>query len=777
ERILDNNITYTWDYGVTDLDGDSGSDIVVQKSYSKNLTVLRGRTGEVLWNKRTGDNYWDQLLDIGDVSGDGKTDLLLTDSRWTGYSQTSNLSAIRGFDGLELWKREYYSTYIWPQIAGDLDRDGRQDVLIQTYSSSGSIEAVNASSGSLIWSKSGDYYAVPAGDLSGDGYVDLIITSQNGTGAIRGYDATSLWVASGRYVTLIDDTNGDNRKDVIIETENPLGEKELIALSGSDGSQLWSTDLGVQADWVSGVPIKDLSGDRKEDIIVDTYPSWQSNAYRNLNFFGINGSDGSILWSYTITNLLDGRAWLQYAGDLTGDGRSDAIINTDYRKSTYDYTYYRNTTALNGYNGTKLWETEVPQIQECFNTDGILCVVRYPILFIGNFDGNAKGDVLLTGNYSNTTNYVPLSIQRTQDHKLENNLARGRQEILSSKMDPWVKQRILGEMEKEEFRTGMIEMQAEEQTTTNLNSYAKAFSGDNINNAIWDIYSGNSIYPVWSWSMSPQEPGVDYNADGFSDVALVVDNTIYMLVANVTSSPPSGGGSISGFKINDTNGNGMWDSGEMGIENWNIILKSDTMQMTAITDINGFYKFMNLTPSSYNVTEEMKPGFTATNVTYRTILVENMDITNVNFTNQPVIPKVTGSISGFKINDTNGNGKWDSGEIGIENWNIRLIGITSRGNDTSIIRKESFTDATGFYTFDNLPAGRYFVVEKLKKGFIPTGSPVKRIKLAQDENPMNNNFTNRPAHSLDEIDGQSDVDDYEAINRNIDKNKEDMDWD
>jgi hypothetical protein len=59
---------------------------------------------------------------------------------------------------------------------------------------------------------------------------------------------------------------------------------------------------------------------------------------------------------------------------------------------------------------------------------------------------------------------------------------------------------------------------------------------------------------------------------------------------------------------------------------------------------------------------------------------------------------------------------------------------------------------------------------------MPTNSPVKRIKLAQDENSMNNNFTNRPAHSLDKIDGQSDVDEYEAINRSIGKNKEDMDW-
>jgi parallel beta-helix repeat protein len=140
-------------------------------------------------------------------------------------------------------------------------------------------------------------------------------------------------------------------------------------------------------------------------------------------------------------------------------------------------------------------------------------------------------------------------------------------------------------------------------------------------------------------------------------------------------------------------------------------------------------------------------------------------------------PPTGGRISGFKVNDTDGNGKWDAGEKGISNWTIRLIGITGKGKDTKVIRKETLTDATGFYKFDNLPAGRYFVIEKLKKGFVATSSPVKRIKLAQGKNSMNNNFTNRPVQSRDKKDDNRDIDDYEAINRDIDKYKEDTNWD
>ncbi len=177
------------------------------------------------------------------------------------------------------------------------------------------------------------------------------------------------------------------------------------------------------------------------------------------------------------------------------------------------------------------------------------------------------------------------------------------------------------------------------------------------------------------------------------------------------------------------------------------------------------------------VTEALYTNTSAAEGTWNvTAVVTNANGTAVQTWNWIVTPIPTaGSISGYKVNDTNGNGNWDASEKGISNWTIRLIGITGKGKDTKVVRKETFTDAMGFYKFDNLSAGRYFVIEKLKKGFVPTSSPVKRIKLAQDENSMNNNFTNRPVHSKAIIDGQRDMDDYEVINRDIDKYKENMD--
>ncbi|MCE8425609.1 MAG: PKD domain-containing protein [Candidatus Methanoperedens sp.] len=99
-----------------------------------------------------------------------------------------------------------------------------------------------------------------------------------------------------------------------------------------------------------------------------------------------------------------------------------------------------------------------------------------------------------------------------------------------------------------------------------------------------------------------------------------------------------------------------------------------------------------------------------------------------------------GSISGFKINDINGNGKWDAGEKGISRWNITLVGIN---NDGKIILREIRTDTIGFYEFVNLPAGKYIIKEENQKGWQHTISTVRYIVLKNGQKSMNNDFTNR----------------------------------
>ncbi|VVB89443.1 SdrD B-like domain protein [uncultured archaeon] len=219
-----------------------------------------------------------------------------------------------------------------------------------------------------------------------------------------------------------------------------------------------------------------------------------------------------------------------------------------------------------------------------------------------------------------------------------------------------------------------------------------------------------------------------------------------MMNVNFTNQPPSNvtppnvtvpAFNISGFKINNATGS--------GVPGWNITLMNSTMQKSMLTGADGSYNFMSLANGTYNVTEEMKTGWMNVSPMSQQVTISGTDMMNVNFTNQPpsnvTPPNVTVptfNISGFKINDTNGNGVWDSGEMGIENWNINLLNAT-----TGTQMANTSTDAQGFYQFMNLTPGSYNVTEEIKPGFTPTNATSRMITV-ENMDAMNVNFTNQP---------------------------------
>ncbi len=268
--------------------------------------------------------------------------------------------------------------------------------------------------------------------------------------------------------------------------------------------------------------------------------------------------------------------------------------------------------------------------------------------------------------------------------------------------------------------------------------------------------------------------GEDWSVEGFGNMR------IPQAASNISASNISLF-NISGFKING-------DTGK-GIQGWNITLSNDTMQTSTLTDMNGSYQFTGLLNGTYNVTEETRPDFTSAGPTSQNVTVADKDVTDINFTNMPVSQTptpsppstptpTTGSISGFKINDLNGNGKWDEGENGLSGWNIRLTGIVP---ETAGINMETTTDDQGFYRFENLPAGQYLIEEKNQNDFVPTSSPVKTITLVQGENSINNNFMNRLVLSPVNIVNQGNIDNQGNIeNKDLDdhgniENKKDTD--
>jgi hypothetical protein len=173
----------------------------------------------------------------------------------------------------------------------------------------------------------------------------------------------------------------------------------------------------------------------------------------------------------------------------------------------------------------------------------------------------------------------------------------------------------------------------------------------------------------------------------------------------------------SGMKFEDLNANGEKDAGEPGLQGWTITLNGtdgmgNPVSETTTTDINGNYSFRVPPGSNYTVCEGDKEGwyqsYPAEGIGCWVVTLASLEEdTGNDFGNYRYATK-----SGYKWNDLNGDGIWDDGEPGLENWTIQLLkGDLGIGSAT--------TDGDGYYEF-SLPPGSYAVCEEMQAGWTQT---------------------------------------------------------
>jgi len=177
-------------------------------------------------------------------------------------------------------------------------------------------------------------------------------------------------------------------------------------------------------------------------------------------------------------------------------------------------------------------------------------------------------------------------------------------------------------------------------------------------------------------------------------------------------------GSVSGYKWHDVDIDGYWDAGELGVEDWTIYLYGYGVDdlyvyLETTTDASGYYEFTGLLPGIYDVSEEMQDGWFASTLTTVHIDVSALvpfDVNDINFGNAEY-----GRITGFKWLDEYMNGYRDGNEPLLPGWTIVLEGVADDG--THIGPLYAVTDASGYYSFDNLKPGVYTVAEVLQAGW------------------------------------------------------------
>ncbi len=133
-------------------------------------------------------------------------------------------------------------------------------------------------------------------------------------------------------------------------------------------------------------------------------------------------------------------------------------------------------------------------------------------------------------------------------------------------------------------------------------------------------------------------------------------------------------------------------------------------------------------------TDSVKDGYTAN------IKVGDNETVTCTFTNEKL-----GSISGFKYEDRNGNGKWDVlplfSELPLRGWTIFID-----ANDNGVLdigERFTKTNILGYYEFTNLPVGETYIIREVQKdGWTQTSANPAPITIAAGDVKVLVNFGN-----------------------------------
>ena len=280
---------------------------------------------------------------VGDVSGDGRSDLI-----WNATGDTNRTYVGLGqpdgtFFFLAPQDRSERGWSAFKTLVGDINGDGRSDLIWniagnanRTYVGLGQPDGTfffltHQDRSERGWSA----FKTLVGDVNGDGRSDLIWNATGDTN--RTYvglgqpDGTFFFVAPqdrselgwSAYKTLVGDVNGDGRSDLIWNATGDTN-RTYVGLGQPDGTFFFvapqdRSELGWSA---YKTLVGDVNGDGRSDLI------WNATGDTNRTYVGLGQPDGTFFFvAYQDRSERGWSAYKTLVGDVNGDGRSDLIWN------------------------------------------------------------------------------------------------------------------------------------------------------------------------------------------------------------------------------------------------------------------------------------------------------------------------------------------------------------------------------------------------------------------------------------------------------------------
>ena len=378
---------------VGDLTGDGKADIVaVEPEGNGKYRYMVGKsngTGIATWNQVMGEMSYPHKFAVDDLSGDGKADLVAVESQPNGKYRymlgTSNGSGIGSWS--QVMSEMAYAEFM---DLGDLSGDGKADVLSVENQGNGKFRFMLGTSngaGIASWSQvmgemSGPYF-LNLGDFSGDGKADIVSVESEGNGKYRymlgksNGTGVASWgsVMSGMGLPVrsdLGDLTGDGKADIVsVETEATGSYNYRLGISSGAGVSNWNQIVS----WMRtprATAVGDVGGDGKADIV-----SVESEGNGKYRFkFGFSGASGIVSnWKSVMSGMGLPNAFAVH--DFSGDGKADIVAVEPEGNGKYRYMLGKS----NG-TGVASWNS-------------ILSGMSLPTrMDLGDFNGDGKADIV-----------------------------------------------------------------------------------------------------------------------------------------------------------------------------------------------------------------------------------------------------------------------------------------------------------------------------------------------------------------------------------------------
>ncbi len=310
---------------VPDLDGDSIEDVVLGTIWgTRSVFAISGVDGSVIWQYDTheyGDGGWIyEVAPMEDINGDTVVDILAS----AGGPDAERVYLFNGITGAKIW--EYAAGYACFAVRaiGDINGDSIPDVAAATGNyvpAAYKIIFLNGMTGDLIREvalTSSGLTVVPVGDINDDMITDVACGTSDGTIlALSGADGSTIWsISTGAMVwdlNLLPDVDSSGYPELL-----PSGVLlySFTCLDAEDGGVLWQTPAVDQV-FVS-VAIPDINGDDIWDVVGGT-------GYTSSMLYTLDGYSGAVIWDYAIGSPVESAYWIE---DIDGNGIPDILVGT-----------------------------------------------------------------------------------------------------------------------------------------------------------------------------------------------------------------------------------------------------------------------------------------------------------------------------------------------------------------------------------------------------------------------------------------------------------------